>query len=99
MAPPSRSQGLTSRGRIGIDAALRGQALTNPWFTDPTDKAVLVAALKDIVSNMASGTLLCPSLGKFLTLFFHLIVQNLTMITPDVTTTIDAYVDSYDPVS
>ncbi|KAH9919454.1 cellobiose dehydrogenase [Epithele typhae] len=61
------SQGVTSRGRIGIDAALRGTALTNPWFTDPSTS-----------STMSS-------------------VSNLTMITPDVTTTIDAYVDSYDP--
>ena len=28
-----------------------------------------------------------------------LAVSNLTMITPDVTTTIDAYVNAYDPVS
>lgn len=26
------SYGITSRGRIGIDAAMKGQALVNPWF-------------------------------------------------------------------
>ena len=49
------SQGITSRGRIGVDAALRGQALTNPWFTDPADKTILVQALKDVVSTMSTG--------------------------------------------
>ncbi|KAH7911765.1 putative cellobiose dehydrogenase [Hygrophoropsis aurantiaca] len=46
------SNGVTSRGRIGIDAALRGLPIVNPWFTDPVDKAVLITALEDIVSNI-----------------------------------------------
>ncbi|TCD65251.1 substrate-specific activator of APC-dependent proteolysis [Steccherinum ochraceum] len=46
------STGITSRGRVGIDAALRAQPIVNPWFADPVDKTVLVQALKDVVSNM-----------------------------------------------
>ncbi|EGN94369.1 hypothetical protein SERLA73DRAFT_171373 [Serpula lacrymans var. lacrymans S7.3] len=46
------SQGVTSRGRIGINAALTGLPLVNPWFTDPVDKSTLITALNDIVSNI-----------------------------------------------
>ncbi|KAL0571438.1 substrate-specific activator of APC-dependent proteolysis [Marasmius crinis-equi] len=70
------STGITSRGRIGIDAALRPRVLTNPWFTDPVDKAVLIQGLKDIVSNIKN-------------------VTGMTLITPDNTTTIDDYVNTY----
>ncbi|PIL27426.1 hypothetical protein GSI_10574 [Ganoderma sinense ZZ0214-1] len=48
------SQGITSRGRIGIDAALNAKAISNPWLTDPTDKTVLLQALHDVVSNINS---------------------------------------------
>ncbi|KAG7094173.1 substrate-specific activator of APC-dependent proteolysis [Marasmius oreades] len=48
------STGITSRGRIGIDAAVQPRVLTNPWFEDPVDKAVLIQGLKDIVSNIKS---------------------------------------------
>ncbi|KAF5390938.1 hypothetical protein D9757_003923 [Collybiopsis confluens] len=48
------STGITSRGRIGIDASLRPKILVNPWFQDPGDKPVLLQGLKDIVSNIAS---------------------------------------------
>ncbi|KAM5531153.1 hypothetical protein V8D89_015174 [Ganoderma adspersum] len=48
------SQGITSRGRVGIDAALNAKALSNPWLTDPTDKTVLLQALHDVVSNINS---------------------------------------------
>ncbi|KAG6918092.1 substrate-specific activator of APC-dependent proteolysis [Tephrocybe rancida] len=48
------STGITSRGRIGIDAAMTARALVGPWFTDPIDKAVLIQGLNDIVSNIKS---------------------------------------------
>ncbi|KAF6760392.1 cellobiose dehydrogenase [Ephemerocybe angulata] len=70
------STGITSRGRIGIDAALTGRALTNPWFTDPVDKASLITGINELVSSIKN-------------------VPGLTLITPDNTTTIQAYVDSY----
>ncbi|EJD48894.1 cellobiose dehydrogenase [Auricularia subglabra TFB-10046 SS5] len=72
------SYGITSRGRIGIDAAMKGQALVQPWFQDPVDKQVLVDGLNRIVSSAKQ-------------------VANLTLITPDNTTTIQSYVDNYDP--
>ncbi|EIW75667.1 cellobiose dehydrogenase [Coniophora puteana RWD-64-598 SS2] len=72
------SWGITSRGRLGINAGLTGTPLVNPWLVDPVDKAVLVQALEDIVSNVSQ-------------------VEGLTMITPDNTTTLQEYVDSYDP--
>lgn len=50
-----RSTGLTSRGRIGIDAALTARALVNPWFTDEIDKEVLLQGLQEIVSTMPQG--------------------------------------------
>ncbi|RDB26844.1 Cellobiose dehydrogenase [Hypsizygus marmoreus] len=48
------STGITSRGRIGIDAAMTARALVPPWFQDPIDKAVLIQGLYDIVSNIKS---------------------------------------------
>ncbi|KAJ3740086.1 cellobiose dehydrogenase [Lentinula detonsa] len=48
------STGITSRGRIGIDASLRPQPLVEPWFEDPGDEPVLLQGLEDIISNMAS---------------------------------------------
>ncbi|KAK0199858.1 hypothetical protein DFS33DRAFT_1399343 [Desarmillaria ectypa] len=48
----SRSTGLTSRGRIGIDAALTARALVNPWFVDVIDREVLLQGLQEIVSSM-----------------------------------------------
>ncbi|KAG5635006.1 substrate-specific activator of APC-dependent proteolysis [Sphagnurus paluster] len=48
------STGVTSRGRIGIDAANTARALVQPWFTDPVDKATLIQGLNDIVSNIKS---------------------------------------------
>nr|BAC20641.1 cellobiose dehydrogenase [Grifola frondosa] len=60
------SQGITSRGRIGINAGLEATALVNPWLTDPVDKTVLIQALNDVVSNMnsISGlTMITPDSG------------------------------------
>ncbi|KAI0067551.1 the flavin domain of cellobiose dehydrogenase [Artomyces pyxidatus] len=74
------SQGVTSRGRLGINGSLTGMPLVNPWFQDPIDKAVLLEGIKDIVSGIAT-------------------VPNLTLVTPDNHTTIDAYVNSYNPAS
>ncbi|KAG8687354.1 hypothetical protein FRC12_017219 [Ceratobasidium sp. 428] len=45
------STGLTSVGRIGIDASMRSRILTNPWLTDSADKAVLVKAITDMLST------------------------------------------------
>ncbi|KAF9525707.1 cellobiose dehydrogenase [Crepidotus variabilis] len=46
------STGVTSRGRIGIDAAMKALPLVDPWFTDPIDKEVLLQGLNDIVANI-----------------------------------------------
>ncbi|KAF9008074.1 hypothetical protein BDQ17DRAFT_1455887 [Cyathus striatus] len=46
------STGVTSRGRIGIDAALTARALEVPWFADPIDKTIMLQSLKDLVSNL-----------------------------------------------
>ncbi|KAI0635059.1 cellobiose dehydrogenase [Trametes polyzona] len=46
------SQGIQSRGRIGIDAALNAKALVNPWLTNAIDKQVLLQALHDVTSTM-----------------------------------------------
>ncbi|KAG8683270.1 hypothetical protein FRC09_016182, partial [Ceratobasidium sp. 395] len=45
------STGLTSVGRIGIDASMRSRIITNPWLTDPVDKAVLVQSITDMLST------------------------------------------------
>ncbi|EAU86798.2 cellobiose dehydrogenase [Coprinopsis cinerea okayama7 len=44
--------GITSRGRIGIDAALTARALKNPWFTDPVDKEVLLKGIHELIDAM-----------------------------------------------
>ncbi|KZP28042.1 hypothetical protein FIBSPDRAFT_1039750 [Athelia psychrophila] len=57
------SQGITSRGRIGINAALTGLPLVNPWFTDPVDKSTLITAIKDLlttVGDVPGLTLITP---------------------------------------
>lgn len=46
------STGITSRGRIGIDATMYGDVLTNPWFQDPNDKTVMLTAINDLLSTM-----------------------------------------------
>jgi len=50
-----RSTGITSRGRIGIDAALTARPLVAPWFVDPIDKEVLLQGLNDIVAGIPAG--------------------------------------------
>ena len=55
---------MTSRGRVGLTSSqLTAGAITNPWFTDPVDKAVLVSALEEIVNGAAKGMLLVYSLA------------------------------------
>ncbi|KAG6918085.1 substrate-specific activator of APC-dependent proteolysis [Tephrocybe rancida] len=57
------STGITSRGRIGIDAALTARPLVNPWFADPVDKAVLIQGINDLilnVKNIDGMTLITP---------------------------------------
>ena len=48
------STGITSRGRIGIDAALGVKPIVLPWWTDPIDKQVHVQALTDLVNNLVA---------------------------------------------
>ncbi|KAF9491048.1 cellobiose dehydrogenase [Pleurotus eryngii] len=57
------STGITSKGRIGIDVALRPRVLVEPWFTDPIDKTVLLQGINDIVAsvgNVSGLTLITP---------------------------------------
>jgi len=70
------STGITSRGRIGINAGLTATILENPWFVDPIDKQILLQGLNDILSTVPS-------------------VPGLTLITPDNTTTLTNYVNTY----
>ncbi|KAL9714475.1 substrate-specific activator of APC-dependent proteolysis [Leucoagaricus gongylophorus] len=49
------STGVSSRGRIGIDAAMTSRALVNPWFTDPIDKQILIQGINDLLSTMNQG--------------------------------------------
>ncbi|QRV98090.1 GMC oxidoreductase [Ceratobasidium sp. AG-Ba] len=45
------STGLTSVGRIGIDASLRSRILTSPWLTDSVDQTVLEQSITDFLST------------------------------------------------
>jgi cellobiose dehydrogenase (acceptor) len=49
------SQGITSRGSIGIDSNLHMNTIVNPWFEDPTDQTVLITALQDVITSAKSG--------------------------------------------
>ncbi|KAL1757668.1 cellobiose dehydrogenase [Schizophyllum commune] len=71
------STGVTSRGRVGIDAALRAGPIVDPWLTDPVDKEVLLTGIQEIASAIGN-------------------VSDLVLITPDNTTTVEAYLDDYD---
>ncbi|KAG9085983.1 hypothetical protein FRC07_013235, partial [Ceratobasidium sp. 392] len=44
------SEGLTSKGRIGINSTMQAVILQKPWLTDPADKDVLVRAIADLLS-------------------------------------------------
>ncbi|KAG6865803.1 hypothetical protein C0991_011606 [Blastosporella zonata] len=52
------STGITSRGRLGIDAALTARPLVNPWFVDPVDKSTIIQVINDLILNVANGTFL-----------------------------------------
>ncbi|KAG8929895.1 hypothetical protein FRC02_004902 [Tulasnella sp. 418] len=61
------SQGITSRGRIGIDAAMRGVPIVEPWFQDTKDKTVLLNGINDILGSMSAVPnlkLITPDLTK-----------------------------------
>ncbi|RDB26778.1 Cellobiose dehydrogenase [Hypsizygus marmoreus] len=44
--------GITSRGRIGINASMTALPLVTPWFTDPIDKVIMIQAVNDIATNI-----------------------------------------------
>lgn len=46
------SQGITSRGRIGINSDLKGFPVVQPWFQDPLDQQTLVAGIKDAIAGI-----------------------------------------------
>jgi cellobiose dehydrogenase (acceptor) len=83
----NRSTGIKSRGRLGINAALNAMPLVNPWLVDPVDKSTLIAGLKEIVSTVSQGNWCRPIAACY----SPRPVPGLVMITPDNTTTIDAY--------
>jgi cellobiose dehydrogenase (acceptor) len=49
------SLGITSRGRIGVNSDLKGMPIVQPWFQDPTDKAVLVKGISDAIANLTDN--------------------------------------------
>jgi cellobiose dehydrogenase (acceptor) len=48
------SAGLTSRGRVGIDAALTARVLDSPWYTDAADKSAHLDFINELVNNISS---------------------------------------------
>jgi cellobiose dehydrogenase (acceptor) len=60
------SQGITSRGRIGLTSTGSMQTVTTPWFQDPTDQTVIINALNDVINESKSDPtikLLTPDLS------------------------------------
>ena len=49
------SYGITSRGRIGIDASMKGYSITDTWFQDAQDKAAMVRGLTSIINSAKTG--------------------------------------------
>ncbi|KAJ7198737.1 cellobiose dehydrogenase [Mycena pura] len=47
------SAGIKSRGRLGINAAMNGMPLVNPWLVDPADKSTLIQGLNNIISTVS----------------------------------------------
>ncbi|KAG9000556.1 hypothetical protein FRB94_005345 [Tulasnella sp. JGI-2019a] len=69
------SSGLTSRGRIGIDNTMYGKIITPPWFQDPTDKAVIITAINNLLSTTSQVpglTLITPDNTTTVTDFVNL---------------------------
>ena len=57
LTPSVSSTGVTSRGRVGLTSSqLTAGAITNPWFTDPVDKATLISGLQQIANGAAKGS-------------------------------------------
>lgn len=50
--------GITSRGRIGIDATLEAQALVEPYLVDPVDRETFITAVTNLAANLKKGTIL-----------------------------------------
>jgi cellobiose dehydrogenase (acceptor) len=48
------SQGVKSRGRIGVNSAGITTLIQAPWLVDPVDKAVQLQACKDVISESKS---------------------------------------------
>lgn len=49
------SQGITSRGRIGIDSTMYMSQITQPYFQDPVDKSTLMTGIQDVLSTVNQG--------------------------------------------
>ncbi|KAJ7732622.1 hypothetical protein B0H14DRAFT_520117 [Mycena olivaceomarginata] len=68
------STGLTSRGRIGVDANLNGVPLVQPYLTDPVDEATLVTAINDVIAsvkNVSGLKLITPDNTTTVANFVH----------------------------
>ncbi|KDQ06595.1 carbohydrate-binding module family 1 protein [Botryobasidium botryosum FD-172 SS1] len=46
------SHGIKSRGRLGIDVNLQAKTLNQPWLRDAVDKAVIIQAITDILTDV-----------------------------------------------
>lgn len=60
------TEGLTSRGRIGINSSLTALPIVNPWFEDPVDKTVLIQGIKDVIANITINSMCFLLLGYVL---------------------------------
>jgi cellobiose dehydrogenase (acceptor) len=49
------TQGITSRGRIGINGSLTALSLVDPWFQDINDKTAMIAAIEDVFANLTTN--------------------------------------------
>jgi len=49
------TQGLTSRGRIGINSDLKGYPMVQPWLQDPQDQTALVSGITDAIADLAKN--------------------------------------------
>lgn len=55
------TQGITSRGRIGINGSLTALSLVDPWFRDINDKVVMINAIEDAFLNLTTNGQLIAS--------------------------------------
>lgn len=49
------SNGITSRGRIGIDDTMYMSPIVNPWFQDPKDKTAILSGISNLLSTVSQG--------------------------------------------